>query len=102
MSLKLTIKKTPHEKEWAARVTEDGKLVDGPYFANDKKDAEDTGKLMMMRATAGKLPEADLRRHALVSLRNREDCGACFTCICRAILHGRGFTDEQIDPPEPG
>ena len=45
--LRLTVKKTPGEREWVARVTRHGKLL-ASYYGSNKQDAEVTGRKMLV------------------------------------------------------
>ncbi len=38
---------------------------------------------------ASDLPDADVRRHALVSRENRHRCYGCFTCACLTVAEQR-------------
>lgn len=51
------------------------------------------------RANAFRLPNAELMRHAGISIDNRHECRECFTCACLAEARVR-LRDGRMTPRE--
>ncbi len=52
------------------------------------------------------LDDAELKRHALVSTRNKHQCQGCFTCACEAVrkerLANRSLPKQRHFNPNTG